>query len=57
MKIIATAHGSSLTDTKKRNEIGDMMGAGVFEKYIILSCEKGPGTLEEVIYQEKQVVG
>lgn len=57
MKIIATAHGNSLTDMKKRNEIGDMMGAGVFEKYIILSCERGPGTLKEVIFQGKQVVG
>ncbi|MBE7057884.1 MAG: stage III sporulation protein AA [Ruminococcaceae bacterium] len=57
MKIIATAHGSCLTDMKKRNEIGAMMGAGVFEKYIIFDCEKGPGTLKEVIFQGKQVVG
>ena len=57
MKIIATAHGSCLTDMKKRNEIGAMMGAGVFEKYIIFDCEKGPGTLKEVIFQGKRVVG
>jgi len=33
-----------------------MMGAGVFEKYIILSCEEGPGTLKKVIFKEKTVV-
>ena len=56
MKIIATAHGNNLEDMKKRNEIGAMMGAGVFEKYIILSCEEGPGTLKKVIFKEKTVV-
>lgn len=56
MKIIATAHGDRLSDMKKRTEIGTMMGAGVFEKYIILNCDGGPGSLKEVILSEKGVV-
>lgn len=49
VKIIATAHGSSIADMKIRKEILTMMNAGVFEKYITLGCEKGPGTVTEVI--------
>lgn len=48
VKLIATAHGSSIADMKVRSEIAEMIRAGVFERYITLSCKEGPGTIEEV---------
>lgn len=48
VRIIATAHGYGFEDVGIRKEIRDMMEAGVFEKYVILSSRMGPGTLEEV---------
>lgn len=53
VKIIATAHGNSLRDMRVRREIADMINAGVFEKYITLSSENAPGTIREVITDEK----
>ena len=48
VKIIATAHGSRLSDLKVRREIAAMVNTGVFEKYITLSCNHGPATIQEV---------
>ncbi len=48
VKIIATAHGSRLSDLKVRREIAAMIGAGVFERYITLSHTNGPATIQEV---------
>lgn len=48
VKLIATAHGSGLSDLKVRREIAAMIGSGVFEKYITLSCVNGPATISEV---------
>ncbi|MFR1518680.1 MAG: stage III sporulation protein AA [Clostridia bacterium] len=48
VKIIATAHGSRLSDLKVRREIAAMIGAGVFERYITLSSTNGPATIQEV---------
>ncbi len=49
VKLIATAHGSSVSDLKVRSEIADMIRSGVFEKYITLSAANGPCTIEEVV--------
>ena len=48
VKIIATAHGCSLSDLKVRREIAEMIQSGVFEKYITLSGTNGPATIQEV---------
>jgi len=48
VKIIATAHGSRLSDLKVRREIAAMISAGVFERYITLSSTNGPATIQEV---------
>lgn len=48
VKIIATAHGSRLSDLKVRREIAAMISAGVFEKYITLRAGSGPAVIQEV---------
>ncbi|MDR0288281.1 MAG: stage III sporulation protein AA [Clostridiales bacterium] len=49
VRIIATAHGYSLSDLKSRKEIVEMALAGVFEKYFVLSSRNGPGSVEEIV--------
>lgn len=48
VKIIATAHGCSVEDIKARRVIANMIREGFFEKYIILSGTRGPGTVERL---------
>ena len=49
VKIISTAHGYNLSELKSRKEVLDILQAGIFDRYIVLSRKEGPGTLEEVI--------
>lgn len=46
VRIIATAHGSSVEDIKARRVIANMIKEGFFERYIVLSSRRGPGTVE-----------
>ncbi len=48
VRIIATAHGSSVEDIKARRVIANMIREGFFEKYIVLSAVGGPGKVEEM---------
>ena len=48
-KIITTAHGFSERDVEKRNYLGSLIKDGVFERIIVLSNRKGPGTVEKII--------
>lgn len=49
IKIITTAHGYNVSEMKSRQEVLSMMKNGVFERLIVLSSRKGPGTLEEIV--------
>lgn len=47
VKIIATAHGYAAD--KCRGDVSELIRRKAFEKIIVLSNKKGPGTIEEVI--------
>lgn len=49
VKIIATAHGFNISELKARKEVISMMEEKVFGRLIVLSCNDGPGTVEEVL--------
>lgn len=49
VKIIASAHGYNISELKMREELLTLIKSGAFERYIVLSTKKGPGTLEEVV--------
>ena len=49
VKLITTIHGYSLKEIESKKEIMELMEMRVFERYIILSGAKGPGTVEEII--------
>ncbi len=48
-KIITTAHGYSERDVMKRKHLGSLIENGVFERIIVLSQRRGPGTVEKII--------
>lgn len=47
--LLATAHGKDLEDLRRRPMFRELLVAGVFQRYIILSRRLGPGTLEAVL--------
>lgn len=56
VKIIASAHGYNISELKMREELLALIKAGTFERYIVLSSNNGPGTLEEVIDSQLTVI-
>ncbi len=56
VKIIASAHGYNISELKLREELLALIKAGTFERYIVLSSNNGPGTLEEVIDSQLAVI-
>lgn len=49
IKIITTAHGYNISQLKTRKEVLSLMEEKVFERFIVLSGEEGPGTVEEIV--------
>jgi stage III sporulation protein AA len=49
VKVIATAHGRDIDEILKRPGVKNLMDHRAFEKVVILSRRKGPGTIEEII--------
>jgi stage III sporulation protein AA len=49
VNIITTVHGWSTKDIQNKPVIGKLMQDGVFERIVVLSRRKGPGTIEEVV--------
>jgi stage III sporulation protein AA len=56
VKIIASAHGYNISELKSRQEVIGLIEEKVFERYIVLSSRKGPGTLEEIIDKNMKVL-
>lgn len=53
VNIITTVHGWDLEDVLRKQVIGKLMRNGIFERVIVLSRRKGPGTVEEVMDASK----
>lgn len=49
VKIIASVHGSSLNDVRRRPVMQAILGQNVFEAALVLSRRLGPGTVEKVV--------
>ncbi len=47
-KLIATVHGSSMEDVKGKPMLGELVGRGTFERFIVLNNEGGVGNVAEV---------
>lgn len=47
--IIASAHGCNISELKSRREVLRLMEDRVFERYVVLGSDRGPGTIVEVV--------
>ncbi|NLP35000.1 MAG: stage III sporulation protein AA [Clostridiales bacterium] len=47
-KLIATVHGSSIEDIKSKPVLGELVNRQLFERYVVLSNQKGVGHLEKI---------
>ncbi|MBY6035541.1 stage III sporulation protein AA [Fictibacillus nanhaiensis] len=52
VQMIFTAHGNRLEDALRRPAMQPLSGLSLFERYIILSRDKGPGTLHAIYDSE-----
>ncbi len=48
VKLLATAHADSLEELRKREYIKELLSSGAFERIVIISRARGPGTIEGV---------
>lgn len=46
--IIATVHGGNFPEIRDKPEVGDLIGQGLFQRYIILHNAGGPGVIREI---------
>lgn len=47
-KLLATVHGTTMEDVSKKPGLSTLFLEHVFERYVILSGRKGPGTIEDI---------
>lgn len=47
--LLATAHGATLDETRRRPALARLLRRGAFERVVVLSRKRGPGTVEEVV--------
>jgi stage III sporulation protein AA len=52
VQMIFTAHGNSLEDAMKRPVMLPLSGLHLFQRYVILSRDKGPGTVRYIFDEE-----
>ena len=48
VKLLCTAHSNDLEELKRRPGFDRILQAGVFERIVVLSGRKGPGTVEKI---------
>lgn len=54
--VLATAHGSGLADLRRRPALAELLRVGAFERAVLLSRRRGPGTVEAVLDLAREVV-
>lgn len=56
IQVLASAHGSSVEDVARRPSTRILFEEGVFERIIVLSRRRGPGTVESILDSSGQPV-
>lgn len=55
-RILATVHGDSVDDVRKKKVLNEMMDGGMFARYVVLSGVPHPGILDGVYNEEGQQI-
>jgi len=56
VKVVATAHASTLEELSRRPNMATLLRQGLMERVLVLSRSQGPGTLEDVYDGEQRVL-
>jgi len=56
IKLLATVHGGNMEEITRRPVIREIIEQRVFERYLILSRKKGPGTVEAILNRDFQPI-
>lgn len=51
IKLIITIHGNSLSDVRKRPSLREILDQEIFQRFVVLSRKKGPGTIADIFDQ------
>lgn len=49
IKLLMTTHGSSLEEIKKRPSLQEILKQQIFERFIVLNRNAGPGTITHIL--------
>lgn len=49
IKLIMTTHGSGLADIRNRPSLKEILEQDIFQRFIVLSRKKGPGTIAQIL--------
>ncbi|MDP4169132.1 MAG: stage III sporulation protein AA, partial [Bacillota bacterium] len=49
ISLVMTTHGNSLTEINKRPSLKEIIDRGIFQRFIILSRKRGPGTITHIV--------
>jgi stage III sporulation protein AA len=52
IKLLTTVHGYNKEDILRRPVIKEILAQKVFERYVVLSRRRGPGTIENIFNEE-----
>ncbi len=55
-KLLATVHGNTLEDVKKKPLIRRLIRQRMFERYIILGYGRGPGTVVQILDEQERIL-
>ena len=54
--VLTTAHAANLEEWKRRPYMSELFEAGAFDRYVLLSRRRGPGTIEQVLDKRGNIV-
>ena len=57
VKVFASIHASSVFELKSKKGMKEIVDRGLFDRYIVLSCANGIGTIEGVYNQNLKLIG
>lgn len=57
IRVLATAHGASYEDVRRRPVLRELIEAGVFTKYVILQRRKGASASFRILDQQGKAMG
>ena len=47
-KLIASVHGTDMDEARRKPALGNLIRKRVFERYVVLTCDKRPGKIREI---------